>query len=207
MVRISRARAPPTTTFESFRYASEPSVISSIMTLMNHVDLHGPWDAGVKQIGKKVAGHTNIPEIFNWTLPLWYDDIDPAKVNMGLAYYGRGYTLADPNCNEVGCEWSGMSQPGPCTNFAGVMSSHEISQLIPQIGVEPTLLRDDMMKQLTWSDQWIGYDDDESIGMKKKWAGEHCFGGTMAWSIDMKSRLRKRSIGFIGRLQCCPSLY
>lgn len=66
------------------------------------------------------------------------------------------------------------------------MSSHEISQLIPQIGVKPTLLGDDMMKQLTWSDQWIGYDDDETIEMKKKWAGEHCFGGTMAWSIDMR---------------------
>lgn len=103
MVRISCACAPPTATFERFRYALSPH-ISSILTPRNHVDLHGPWDAGVKQIRMKVAGHTNIPDIFNWTLPLWYDDIDPAKVNMGLAYYGRGHTLVDPNCNEVGCE-------------------------------------------------------------------------------------------------------
>lgn len=66
-------------------------------------DLHDPWDAGVKQIGRIVYGQTNIPEISNWTLPLWYDKVDPSKINLGLAYYGRGYTLADQNCNRVGC--------------------------------------------------------------------------------------------------------
>ena len=150
-------------------------------------DLHGPWDAEVKQIGKVVLGQTNIPEIANWTLPLWYDSVDPAKINMGLAYYGRGYTLADPSCNHVGCAWSTQSRPGPCTDFAGVMSLEEIENLIPQVGVQPTLLADDMMKQLTWSNQWIGYDDLETIGMKKEWASGHCFGGTMIWSIDLYS--------------------
>ena len=163
--------------------AMEPYV--DFFGLMTY-DLHGPWDANVKAIGKTVLGQTNIPEIYNWTLPLWYDGMDPSKINMGLAYYGRGYTLAEPNCNHVGCEWSTQSRPGPCTDFAGVMSLEEIKNLIPQVG-QPTLLADDMMKQLTWSDQWIGYDDEETIAMKKTWASDHCFGGTMIWSIDLYS--------------------
>lgn len=164
--------------------AMEPYV--DFFGLMTY-DFHGPRDAKVKQIGKVVLGQTNIPEIANWTLPLWYDSVDPAKINLGLAYYGRGYTLADPSCNQVGCTWSTQSRSGPCTAFGGVMSIQEIENLIPQLGVQPTLLADDMMKQLTWSDQWIGYDDSETIAMKKQWASEHCFGGTMVWSIDLYS--------------------
>lgn len=115
-----------------------------------------------------VLDHTNIPEITNWTFPLWYDSVNPAKINMGLAYYGRGYSLADPNCNNVGCAWSARSRPGPYTDFGGVMSLEEIENLIPQVGVQPTLLVNDMMKQLTWSDQWIGYDDLETIAMNNE---------------------------------------
>ena len=43
------------------------------------------------------------------------------------------------------------------------------------------------MKQITWDDQWIGYDDAETVAMKKKWASGYCFGGTMVWSVDFDS--------------------
>ncbi|XPS72969.1 Chitinase [Ascochyta lentis] len=151
-------------------------------------DLHGPWDAQVLQIGKVVLGHTNVPEIANWTLPLAYEGVNPAKLNLGLAYYARGYTVADQNCNGVGCAWSGTSRPGPCTNFGGVMSLQEIeNQIIPQLGVKPNLLEQDMMMELKWGNQWIGYDNMETIAMKKQWANQHCFGGTMVWSVDFYS--------------------
>lgn len=42
-----------------------------------------------------------------------------------------------------------------------------------------------MMKQITWDDQWIGYDDEETVAMKKKWASSYCFGGTFIWSVDL----------------------
>jgi hypothetical protein len=106
---------------------------------------------------------------------------------MGLAYYGRGYTVANVDCMEVGCKWSGTSDPGTCTAFGGVMSLEEIEDLIPKLGIEPILDSDAMMKYLVWSDQWLGYDDLETISMKKTWASEHCFGGTMIWSIDLYS--------------------
>ncbi|OTA65820.1 glycoside hydrolase family 18 protein, partial [Hypoxylon sp. EC38] len=165
--------------------AMEPYV--DFFGLMTY-DLHGPWDASVKDIGKTIIGQTNIPEIYNWTSPLWYDGIDPSKINLGLAYYGRGYTVASVDCMEVGCKWSSTSRPAPCTAFGGVMSLEEIQSLmIPQIGVEPILDSDAMMKYLVWSDQWVGYDDSETIAMKKSWASSHCLGGTMIWSIDLYS--------------------
>jgi len=65
-------------------------------------------------------------------LPLWFDAPTPSKINFGLAYYGRGYTLVDPSCNTLGCPFSGASKPGICTNYAGVISLLEIENLIKQ---------------------------------------------------------------------------
>jgi hypothetical protein len=54
-------------------------------------------------------------------------------------------------------------------------------------GVQPTLLQDAMMKQINWEDQWIGYDDEDTVAMKTQFANNMCFGGTMAWSVDFNS--------------------
>jgi chitinase len=149
-------------------------------------DLHGSWDSDVLTLGKKVRGQADIREIANNTVPLWFDGLDPAKINFGLAMYGRGYTLADPTCNQLLCPFSGASDPAPCTNSKGVMSLLEIQQLIKRKGLTPQYLADSMMKQITWDDQWIGYDDEETFAAKKAWADSRCFGGTMVWSIDFQ---------------------
>ena len=150
-------------------------------------DLHGFWDADLATLGSKVRGQSDVREIFNDTLPLWFDALDPAKINFGLAYYGRGYTLASPSCNQLECPFVGPSLAAPCTNFAGVMSLAEIKSSIAQKGLTPQLLEEPMMKQITWDNQWIGYDDEETVAMKKQWASRLCFGGTMVWSVDFNS--------------------
>ena len=47
-------------------------------------DLHGSWDADIKTLGSVVRGQTDIREIDNDTLPLWFDALDPAKINFGI---------------------------------------------------------------------------------------------------------------------------
>lgn len=58
-----------------------------------YVDFFGFMSYDLKTSGSIVRGHTDVREIYNDTLPLWYDDLDPKKINFGMAYYGRGYTL------------------------------------------------------------------------------------------------------------------
>ncbi|KAH7117301.1 oviduct-specific glycoprotein [Dactylonectria macrodidyma] len=99
-------------------------------------DLHGSWDADVLTLGKLVRGQADIREISSNTVPLWFDGLNPSKINFGLAMYGRGYTLADPSCNDLLCSFSGPSKPAPCTNFGGVMSLVEIKQLIKRLGTD-----------------------------------------------------------------------
>jgi chitinase len=100
--------------------------------------------------------------------------------------YGRGYTLADPSCSDLLCPFAGPSLPAPCTNSAGVMSLVEIQQLIKKRNLKPKFLEESLMKQITWDDQWIGYDDEETFAAKRNFADGLCFGGTMIWSIDFQ---------------------
>ncbi|KAL8866695.1 MAG: hypothetical protein Q9174_006146 [Haloplaca sp. 1 TL-2023] len=67
------------------------------------------------------------------------------------------------------------------------MSLCEIQRKITDLTLTLKLLPDAMMKQITWADQWIGYDDAEIIPLKKGWANGQCFRGTKIWSVDFRS--------------------
>lgn len=112
----------------------------------------------MRTLGKQVRGQADIREISNNTVPLWFGGLDPKKINFGLAMYGRGYTLSDKNCNSLLCSFAGPSKKGECTDSDGVMSLGEIQALIKKKGLKPTYLKDSLMKQITWDDQWMGYD-------------------------------------------------
>ncbi|RVD89613.1 Glycoside hydrolase family 18 [Arthrobotrys flagrans] len=142
-------------------------------------DLHGSWDGNNPTLGPKIRPQTDIREIYNNTKPLWFAKLNPAKINFGIAYYGRGYTVADRSCMTLGCTFSGPNKAAPCTNFGGVMSAREIQDVINSKGVKPTLLSGPMIKELKWDDQWMGYDDDETINMKLGVANDLCLGGSM----------------------------
>lgn len=146
-------------------------------------DLHGPWEAAT--LGANVRSQSSIMDSSTDLLPLWFDSLPPAKVNLGIPYYGRGFTLQNPSCTAVGCPYVGASNPGPCTNSAGVLSLREIELIIQQQNLVPQLLDDQMIKQIAWGNQWVGYDDADTINMKTSWADQHCLGGTVFWSVDL----------------------
>ena len=100
-------------------------------------DLHGAWDTSVKTLDPVVRGQSDIRDIANDTLPLWFDELDPSKINFGLALYGRGYTVSNRNCNALGCPFSGPSKPGICTHTDGALGLTEIQVLIKTKGLTP----------------------------------------------------------------------
>lgn len=47
-------------------------------------------------------------------------------------------------------------------------------------------MKKDAVKYLTWnSDQWVSYDDEETLKMKREYANSLCLGGTMVWALDL----------------------
>ncbi|KAF4816111.1 hypothetical protein CGCSCA5_v006824 [Colletotrichum siamense] len=118
-----------------------------------YLDLHGFWEQDVKTLGSIVRGQGDIRDIATDALPLWFAELDPSKMNFGVALYGRCYTVTDKSCNDLECSFMGPSKAGVCTNSDGAMSLVEIEQLIEKKGLTPKSLPVAILKQITWDDQ------------------------------------------------------
>lgn len=73
----------------------------------------------------QIRPHTNLTEITEGLELLWRAGVDPSKVTLGLGWYGRSFTLSDPNCNTPNgiCMFSAGGNPGECTQSAGTLSN------------------------------------------------------------------------------------
>ncbi|KAL2785261.1 hypothetical protein BJX66DRAFT_329388 [Aspergillus keveii] len=149
-------------------------------------DIHGVWDASNKNSGPFVRPHTNITEIKLGLDLLWRNDVDPSRVNFGLGWYGRSFTLKDPACNQPDCIFSYGGKPGECTNSSGTLSNSEIRRIITENNLTPTLDAEAAVKWISWdTDQWVSYDDGETIQMKIAEANKLCLGGVLIWAVDL----------------------
>ena len=77
-----------------------------------------------------MQAHTNLTEIDQSLNLLWRNDINSKKVVLGLGFYGRAFTLKDPDCNKPGCPFSGGAKKGKCTGESGILSNLEIQDVI-----------------------------------------------------------------------------
>ena len=115
---------------------------------------------------------------------LWRNQIDPAKVVLGTGFYGRSFTLADPSCNHAGCAFSGGANPGPCSASAGTLMFSEIQDIIAA-GAKVTKDEDAAVAIVTWDEnQWVSYDDTDTLKKKVDYANSKCLGGLMVWAAS-----------------------
>lgn len=179
----------------------DPSGMAPYVDFFNFMayDIHGPWEAET-EVGAYIRPHTSILDIDSALLPLWFDGVPPSKINFGIAYYGRGYTLTSRSCTGIGCRYVAGNRPGGCTTSSGVLSSREIDVIIAEKGLVPRLVPDLMIKEVTWDDQWIGYDDNETVALKTRWGNRHCLGGMSIWSVDLGSGVG-RCVGLFSRVE------
>lgn len=154
-------------------------------------DLHGVWDKETKGMGPYLRPHTNITEIDEGLDMLWRAKVAPAKVNMGMAWYGRSFTLEDSKCavpNGV-CQFKEAALPGPCSDSAGILNLYEIQDILSSGSLTPKLDKTAAIKYTAYNQtQWVGYDDDDTIALKRTFAGSRCLGGTMVWAMDQANQ-------------------
>jgi chitinase len=157
-------------------------------------DLHGVWDAS-DPIGSIVQGHTNLTEIILAAELFWRVNIPPEKIVMGFGFYGRSFTLADPSCTTPGCPFSGASNPGPCTNTAGILGYYEIMDILAQkSSITPVHDATDAVNYFVFDDnQWVSYDDAVTFQQKVSWANSVGLGGAMIWASDLGGLFTKSS--------------
>ncbi|KEY64330.1 hypothetical protein S7711_09875 [Stachybotrys chartarum IBT 7711] len=148
-------------------------------------DLHGIWDAN-NPIGSQVLAHSNLTEIDLALDLFWRNNVDPAKINLGIGFYGRSFQLADPACHTPGCLFLGGADPGPCTANSGTLSYREIMDIIDRHELSPYWDEVNAAKYITWNaDQWVSYDDEDTIAQKIEFANNLGLGGLLIWAIDL----------------------
>lgn len=104
---------------------------------------------------------------------------------LGLAFYGRSFTLKNPSCNKPGCEFLSGGEAGACTGTSGVLSNAEIYSIIAKNSLTPVFEKAAMVKYITWGgNQWVSFEDKETLTLKKQWANNHCLGGVMIWALS-----------------------
>ncbi|KAE8396531.1 glycoside hydrolase [Aspergillus alliaceus] len=159
-------------------------------------DIHGLWDAEGKEIGAHAYAHTNLTEINMGLELLWRSNINPNRVVMGLGFYGRSFTMEDPKCMTPGCPFKkGEAPAGECTNVPGVLSATEIHKIVRN-GASVSFDKEAAVKIATWNtNQWVSWDDVETLRVKIDYANKRCLGGTMVWAIDLDDGTLIKALG------------
>lgn len=153
-------------------------------TNMMTYDLHGVWDKE-NPIGDMVQSHTNLTEIKQSMDLLWRNGVRPEQVVMGLGFYGRSFQLLNRDCSTPGCRFAGAAEPGSCTKSAGTLAYFEIQDIISDQNPMVTHDRDAASKYFTYGkDQWVSFDDAETLKQKVDYANSVGLGGVMIWSVD-----------------------
>lgn len=163
-------------------------------------DLHSAQDTNSKRTGAQLGAHTNLTEIETALDLLWRDNIDPSKVVLGLAFYGRSFTLSSDTCNTPGCVYVSGGDKGACSEQTGLLLNSEIGSIVREHGITPTLYSSAAVKVATWDNQWVSYDDQDTFKLKGDFAKSQCLGGVMVWAVDYDNTQGNYSYGLADAL-------
>ncbi|KAF8742164.1 hypothetical protein RHS02_03328, partial [Rhizoctonia solani] len=145
-------------------------------------DIHGSWDI---KFNTGVLPHTAIPEVNQAVNMMLKAGVRMGKINLGIGFYGRSFTLANPSCNVGGCPMSGPGTPGPCTKGEGFLSYGEINHLIKSRGLKPEYNATSQTMTLKYDNQWIGYENPDTIAKKLDFVLKRAMPGVLIWATDL----------------------
>lgn len=115
------------------------------------------------------------------------------KLVLGTPFYGRTYTLGSPDNNDLHApikKWEGGGKPGPYTNATGTMAYFEICKMMQDDSAWVDRYDDVGLVPFTHKeDQWVGYEDPDSLKIKMEYVKEMKLLGAMTWAIDQDDYL------------------
>jgi len=153
------------------------------LSLMTY-DFTNGWDGRAGHHAPLLApeGDTSLNNIAD-SVSYWIEQGAPAeKLVLGVPMHGRGFTLADPEKAANGDLTVGPSTIQTYTREPGILSHYELCAKLNE--GERVWDENTKVPHVVAGDQWIGYDDEESLAGKVAWLKEQGLGGWMAWSLD-----------------------
>ncbi|KAK7501474.1 hypothetical protein BaRGS_00007278 [Batillaria attramentaria] len=157
----------------------------SIMTY----DLHGSWET---HTGHHTALYPRAAERgddrylnVDFAAKYWVQKgATPSKLNIGLATYGRGFTMVSSSQNGLGAATRSAANAGQYTREAGFLAYYEICQM-QQRGGQRHNDAEQHVPYITDGDQWVGYEDVNSLREKVCYTKQNGYGGIMVWALDL----------------------
>jgi chitinase len=177
---------------------SESMKYLDYINLMTY-DFHGSWE-NVTGFNSPLYDNTGNEQSMDATVNAFVKaGIDPKDLNLGLAFYGRGWTKV------AGKENNGIMQPaqvptgigyGKGTWETGVFDTWDIIE--NYVGKNGYVRYYDETAECPYvfdGTNWIGYDDEQSIKAKTEYAMEKGLGGVMFWEFaGDKNKVLQRTI-------------
>lgn len=104
------------------------------------------------------------------------------KLVMGIPAFGKSFTLASSETG-VGAPISGPGLPGRFTKEGGTLAYYEICDFLH--GATVHRLLGQQVPYATKGNQWVGYDDLESVKAKVRYLKNRQLAGAMVWALDL----------------------
>lgn len=121
-----------------------------------------------------------------WASNYWVEGGTPKeKLIIGMPTYGRGLRLVDAANNGYNAPAAGPCTAGTFTREAGFLAYYEICDGIISKGATRVWNEEHQTPHAYLGDQWVGYDDTDSLEIKINWMKEQGYGGFMVWSYDL----------------------
>nr|XP_033774731.1 chitotriosidase-1-like isoform X2 [Geotrypetes seraphini] len=167
----------------------EIAKISQVLDFINVMtyDLHGAWESVTGHVSPLYKGmkDTGPARYFNvdYAMSHWKAKGAPAeKLIMGIPTYGRSFILASSD-SAVGAAAAGPALPGQFTREAGFWAYYEICTFLRDAST--TWIEEQKVPFSVKRNQWVGYENIESIKLKVQYLKKNGFGGAMVWAIDL----------------------
>ena len=169
-----------------------PSIVPHLdfISIMSY-DYHGSWDKKLGHNSPLYASYADSEEdrrlTIDYTVRLYLTlGVPPEKLIIGLAYYGRSFTMQSKSERSFGAQSVGDGKPGESTREAGFLSyGMEICKYVKKENWTRVWSKEHQVPYAYKDNQWVGYDDLESVKIKTRYIVKHCLGGAMIWSIDL----------------------
>lgn len=107
----------------------------------------------------------------------------PEKLILGIPTHGLSFTLENSDDHELGAPSNRPGQAGPFTSLPGTLAFYEICNNTQHNGWS-VVQSDDTGPYAYHGDQWVSFENVESIHAKAKYIHNTNLGGAMVWTLD-----------------------
>jgi chitinase len=154
-------------------------------------DLHGAWD---RKTGINAPLYSSDELSVDSCVKFWLAQGCPKeKLVVGIPLYGRSFTILDTISYDIG-QPASAGKPGKfirSADTAGFLPYNEICSNLKNKGWTRMFATNEKAPFAYRDDQWVGYDDLQSVNLKIDYILSNQLGGAMFWSIESDDFGRK----------------